>query len=110
MRSNTYFAEHNKGRFVNPPARSARGHISINSWKSKVTLAELSTVDPPNGRVSLEARPVDITELPTTIIQPRPGWKLVDFRELWRYRELLIILTWRDIAVRYKQTVLGAAW
>jgi lipopolysaccharide transport system permease protein len=49
-------------------------------------------------------------EVPVTIIEPRPGWKLVDFRELWRYRELLVILAWRDIAVRYKQTVLGAAW
>jgi lipopolysaccharide transport system permease protein len=30
--------------------------------------------------------------------------------ELWEYRELLYFLTWRDIKVRYKQTVLGAAW
>jgi lipopolysaccharide transport system permease protein len=34
----------------------------------------------------------------------------VDLRELWRYRELLYFLTWRDVKVRYKQTVLGAAW
>jgi lipopolysaccharide transport system permease protein len=34
----------------------------------------------------------------------------VDLRELWRYRELLFFLTWRDVKVRYKQTVLGAAW
>jgi lipopolysaccharide transport system permease protein len=45
-----------------------------------------------------------------TIIEPRPGWQLVNLREIWRYRELLVILTWRDIKVRYKQTVLGAAW
>jgi lipopolysaccharide transport system permease protein len=49
-------------------------------------------------------------ELPVTVIERRPGWHLVDFRELWRYRELLGILIWRDIKVRYKQTVLGAAW
>jgi lipopolysaccharide transport system permease protein len=35
---------------------------------------------------------------------------LIDFAELWRYRELLYFLTWRDIKVRYKQAVLGAAW
>jgi lipopolysaccharide transport system permease protein len=32
------------------------------------------------------------------------------WRDLWRYRELFAILAWRDIAVRYKQTVIGAAW
>lgn len=45
-----------------------------------------------------------------TIIEARPGWRLVDVRELWKYRELLVLLTWRDVAVRYKQTVLGVAW
>ncbi len=49
-------------------------------------------------------------ELKETIIQPRPGWRLVDVNELWRYRELLYFLTWRDVKVRYKQTVLGIAW
>ena len=32
------------------------------------------------------------------------------WRDLWRYRELFLILAWRDIAVRYKQTVIGVAW
>jgi lipopolysaccharide transport system permease protein len=45
-----------------------------------------------------------------TIIEPPRGWQLINFRELWRYRELLFFLTWRDVKVRYKQTVLGAAW
>jgi lipopolysaccharide transport system permease protein len=45
-----------------------------------------------------------------TVIEYRPGWQFVDVRQLWRYRELLFFLTWRDIKVRYKQTVLGAAW
>jgi lipopolysaccharide transport system permease protein len=49
-------------------------------------------------------------ELPVTIIERRPGWKFVDLGELWRYRELLYFLIWRDVKVRYKQTVLGAAW
>ena len=34
----------------------------------------------------------------------------VGWRSLWRYRELLYFLAWRDVKVRYKQTVLGAAW
>ena len=45
-----------------------------------------------------------------TIIRPEKGWLAIDFAELWRYRELLFFLIWRDIKVRYKQTVLGAAW
>jgi lipopolysaccharide transport system permease protein len=45
-----------------------------------------------------------------TIIEPRRGWRTIDFRELWRYRELLYTLVWRDVKVRYKQTVLGAIW
>jgi lipopolysaccharide transport system permease protein len=35
---------------------------------------------------------------------------LAELREFWRYRELLYFLVWRDVKVRYKQTLLGAAW
>lgn len=45
-----------------------------------------------------------------TVIEPPKGWRMLDWRELWAYRELLWVLTARDIKVRYKQTVLGAAW
>jgi lipopolysaccharide transport system permease protein len=47
---------------------------------------------------------------PVTEIFPSHGWVSLRLRELWAYRELLYFLTWRDIKVRYKQTVLGAAW
>jgi lipopolysaccharide transport system permease protein len=50
------------------------------------------------------------TDLPVTIIRPSRGWISLNLRALWEYRELLYFLTWRDIKVRYKQTVLGAAW
>ncbi len=43
-------------------------------------------------------------------IEPSKGWVSLKLQELWEYRELLYFLTWRDIKVRYKQTVLGAAW
>ena len=49
--------------------------------------------------------------VPTTvIIKPSRGWFSLRLNDLWQYRELLYFLTWRDIKVRYKQTVLGAAW
>ena len=47
---------------------------------------------------------------PVIRIQPPSRWVSLDFKELWEYRELLFILVWRDIKLRYKQTVLGVAW
>lgn len=49
-------------------------------------------------------------EILEVTIQPSAGWVALNLSELWRYRELLYFLCWRDIKVRYKQTVLGAAW
>lgn len=45
-----------------------------------------------------------------TVIEPPRGWRMLDWRELWAYRELLWVLATRDVQVRYKQAVLGAAW
>ena len=45
-----------------------------------------------------------------TVIEPPRRWATLDLRKLWRYRELVYFLTWRDIKVRYKQTVIGASW
>jgi len=45
-----------------------------------------------------------------TVIQPSRGWRQLNLKELWRYRELVYFLIWRDVKVRYKQTLLGAAW
>jgi lipopolysaccharide transport system permease protein len=47
---------------------------------------------------------------PVTDILPSKGWVSLRLHEVWDFRELLYFLTWRDIKVRYKQTVLGAAW
>jgi lipopolysaccharide transport system permease protein len=49
-------------------------------------------------------------DLPQLTIEPSRGLPHLNFGELFRYRELLYFLTWRDIKVRYKQTILGAAW
>ena len=48
--------------------------------------------------------------IPATVIQGSESTWNLPLRELWEYRELLYFLTWRDIKVRYKQTVLGVAW
>lgn len=49
-------------------------------------------------------------EQPLVVIEPASPWRVADVKELWRHRELFYTLAWRDISVRYKQTVLGAAW
>ena len=45
-----------------------------------------------------------------TRIAPTRGWVSLKLHELWEYRELLYFFIWRDVKVRYKQTVLGIAW
>jgi lipopolysaccharide transport system permease protein len=50
------------------------------------------------------------SEAPSFRIEPSKGWVSLNLREILAYRELLYFLVWRDIKVRYKQTVLGGAW
>ena len=52
----------------------------------------------------------DGAEVRVTRIEPTSGWVALGLGELWNYHELLFFLTWRDIKVRYKQSVLGIAW
>jgi|SRR3989344_787302 len=45
-----------------------------------------------------------------TIIRPKKTLSIEDLKELWKYKELLYFFTWRDLKVRYKQTVIGVGW
>lgn len=47
---------------------------------------------------------------PVLRIEPSKGWAPLKIRELWAYRELIYFLAWSNVKIRYKQTVLGAAW
>lgn len=49
-------------------------------------------------------------EKPLLRIRPSRGWQWLDLRTLWTFRELLLNFAWRDVKVRYKQTVLGLTW
>jgi len=51
-----------------------------------------------------------VQETPQIRIEPSKGWSPLRLRELWEYHELLYFLAWRDVKIRYKQTVFGAAW
>lgn len=68
---------------------------------------------PPLGAAVVSRRDKTHTisdSLPRTRRSPSVGWAWPKFRELWEYRELLFFFVWRDIKVRYKQTILGALW
>ena len=51
-----------------------------------------------------------LPDKPLVTIEPSRAWVALNLRDLWAYRELFYFLTWRDVKVRYKQTLLGAAW
>jgi lipopolysaccharide transport system permease protein len=55
-----------------------------------------------------EAKKEHIPE--TLVLKPGKGWASLNLGDLWRYRELAFFLTWRDVKVRYQQTILGAGW
>ena len=46
----------------------------------------------------------------TTVIEPSRGWVPLKLGQLWEYREVLYFLVWRDIKVRYRQTLIGVTW
>jgi len=60
--------------------------------------------------VTAPATELDRRHEQTIVLRPPSGWAGIGVGELWRFRELLFFLTWRDVKVRYKQTVLGALW
>lgn len=72
-----------------------------------VTTDETNTATKPEAADHSQQSPPDE---PLIIIEPSKSWVAINLRDLWVYRELLYFLTWRDVKVRYKQTVLGAAW
>ena len=72
-----------------------------------------TSVNDANAVVSDLLRRVPLKQLPAdpgTRIRPSRFWEKIDFAELWAQREVLYFLMWRDLKVRYKQTIIGAAW
>lgn len=53
---------------------------------------------------------VSHAHVPDVLIEPEKGWSSLGLKDVWEFRELLYFLVWRDVKVRYKQTLLGVAW
>jgi lipopolysaccharide transport system permease protein len=74
-----------------------------------ITLARFSPSSP--AASAANAADTDAADVSFEIlIRPQTGWIAINWKELFSYRELLWFLIWRDITVRYKQTILGSAW
>lgn len=58
----------------------------------------------------MSAKPLTDPRSDVTYLRPTHGLAALNLRDMWVYRELVLFFTWRDVLVRYKQTVLGAAW
>jgi lipopolysaccharide transport system permease protein len=67
------------------------------------TIADLESFQSASAQPALPKEPV-------VEIKAERTWLAINFKELWAYRELLYFLIWRDVKVRYKQTLLGVAW
>lgn len=69
-----------------------------------------ATLEVSPNSTNLAGQRSPLPDVPVVVIEPSRFWVALDLRGLWAYRELLYFLMWRDVKVRYKQTMLGAAW
>jgi lipopolysaccharide transport system permease protein len=60
--------------------------------------------------IESELQATKLADISVIRIEPSRGWVSIELSELWTYRELLYFLIWRDVKVRYKQTVIGIGW
>ncbi len=84
-------------------------------WKSRKAAKAAAADAVAAAALRLDADDADVRavappEPVEIVIQPAKGWVPLRLGELWEYRELVYFLTWRDVKVRYKQTVFGASW
>src|SRR5215469_8697341 len=76
-----------------------------------VALEEPTVVEEIDAEAKEESLPaISLPDRPVVSIRPPRRWAALNLRDLWAYRELTYFLIWRDVKVRYKQTVLGIAW
>ncbi len=90
-------------------AAAAEALANATDCEAELLEKEADEIDLAGARPAVPPAPIP-ENLPITIIRPTGGWRSLDLREVWRYRELMLTLAWREISIRYKQTMLGAAW
>lgn len=69
-----------------------------------------ASLDNDSNKEPLHKSNIELPDEPLVKIRASSKWVPINFRDLWAYRDLLYVLAKRDVQVRYKQTILGAAW
>jgi homopolymeric O-antigen transport system permease protein len=87
----------------------SRAKLALDERTEEPSIEDAESV-PAEAAVAISGTAEDARAGRVTVIRPAPRWPHLDVSELWDYREVLLRLTWRDVAVRYKQTFLGVAW
>lgn len=82
----------------------------IETQKTRIAPTLVTETDQAHGPTNAMVSADHDADVPETVIRPRSGWIAVNWEEMIAHRELLAFLIWRDIAIRYKQTILGSAW
>jgi lipopolysaccharide transport system permease protein len=83
--------------------------MTLNDSAGGLIPAAATPAPPSANPTSLEAS-IKLPDGPLVVIAPSKAWVPLNLWDVWTYRELLFFLVWRDVKVRYKQTLLGAAW
>src|SRR5215469_14680119 len=77
-------------------------------------MASITTRPPDNrdlAKVPTKAVALPLSSAPSFVhIEPPRGWLVLHLHDVWEYHDLLYFLVWRNLKVRYKQTVIGIAW
>jgi lipopolysaccharide transport system permease protein len=76
----------------------------------RASLAERARRRLSAARAGLAPAPSNLRELPLTVIQADAPRAWLELRELWRARDMALAFAWRDVKVRYKQSLIGIAW
>lgn len=87
-------------------AETAQGAVSEEDTSGEGASRGDSAEAAPMERLSMDGA----LTAPVTVIEPSQGWIQLNLAELWRYRDLLTLLIWRDLASRYRQSVVGIGW
>ena len=82
----------------------------IKTEYSRISPVHAHPGQPNEAPAALTPRAENDDGSPEIVIRAQPGWVPIDWKEMIAFRELLAFLVWRDISIRYKQTVLGSAW
>jgi lipopolysaccharide transport system permease protein len=69
-----------------------------------------TTTTTATGAATTEDTDLNARRIPQLVIEPTRGFLSLNLRDIWQYRELFYFLAWRDLKIRYKQTVFGLAW